>query len=269
MTRDAQNKNAKILTKVVTHPRPLTSEPERWEADRRSCTEKSPKPAKEGPRKGSKDLVPGAYSPRKHDPRCKEKAVSLGTRPPVDSEVRGSEKTLKTPRNYSPTSPLAEVWSPWESAESRAAGHCWNSLFTAPPSCSVRCRWPGEPVPTPPARSESGNTKVPAGGSAGERFDCATVGSDVTLSFRSAGLWMTAASAASLKHSTFSLVASLAASGQQTKTPWSGVGKLGSGGAGMRWRPLSPTHSRTLPAWPRLCDQVRRAQSPWFRKTAS
>lgn len=24
----------------------------------------------------------------------------------------------------------------------------------------------------------------------------------------------------------------------------------------MRWRPLSPTHSRTLPAWPRLCDQV-------------
>ena len=137
---------------------------------------------------------------------------AVGARAPVHNTLRGSRilsvrrkrsawaldrlqtarcphrerENSKTPRNCSATSPLAEVSSPRGSAGSRAARHY--PLLTAPPSCSVRCQGPDDPVPTPPARSESGKTKVPAGGEAGGRFDCATLGSDAPLSFRSAGL---------------------------------------------------------------------------------
>lgn len=56
----------------------------------------------------------------------------------------------------------------------------------------------------------------------------------------------------------------LAASGPRAKTP-EAASESRLGRAGRRRRPVSPTRPLTLPAWPRLCDQVKRALGPPLR----
>lgn len=121
---------------------------------------------------------------------------------------------------------------------------------------------PSETVPTL-VGSESRKTKVPTVG-AGETFGSATVGSDVTSLFPVRRIMNDGRreyfpdKLAVCRFSPGLCGSEWSAGSSSQRQP----GNSSSGWAGRRRRPRSPTRSRTLPAWPRLCDQVKRALGP-------
>lgn len=167
-------------TKGLARVKVLKREPERrWEMERGSCTEKSPKPSGEGLRQGSQDLACGAVSSsvRVLQPATpSEEAETSMKRESGHPGARDLRQITRSPRrergNKDPTELLSHL-IPRGGLEPPRGGWEGGSLVTTHRSAPLLSRLPVAPSEPVPARASSESRK--------QRFPKRSRGGNVSL----------------------------------------------------------------------------------------